>query len=217
MKPKQKAKPIKLMYLHKGEQADFKITSLQNSIYFFLNCVFIVETADDQYRLVVIQNSRTLYDEIYPAISGAKIAFARLFQDRCSKNVKPDWSQWFYPIKSLIFEKINLPIMTPGPEGKPLEMYALFGVIQVQKPGLFIWLLLRSGAGGSGRELPCAIVYNRMTAQSTNDFFTAIIVNMFHRPKGGAFHPYLISGNSFAQESFSPFFPGINKLKEIDY
>ncbi len=70
----------------------YKISVLQNSLYYFLQHVFII-TANDDSRLVVIHNNRLLTDCHYKTLKGARIAFQKKYQNKPWKNgVKAEWS-----------------------------------------------------------------------------------------------------------------------------
>lgn len=81
----------------RGTQAEQKITLLENSIYFFLDSVFIQEQ-NEGYRLVVSHQQRVLADQHYPTIRGAKIAFTKLFSENAwEEGVRAFWSPFYCP------------------------------------------------------------------------------------------------------------------------
>jgi len=75
---------------------DFQITLLQNSIFYYLQYVFI-RVDKKGYRLVVIHRNRLLYDQTYPTMRGAKIAFTKLYQDKSCGNTKAEWTDLYTP------------------------------------------------------------------------------------------------------------------------
>ena len=76
-----------------------RISLLLNSVYFFIETVFILETSDG-YRLIAIHKDKLLTDETYKTYKtpkGAKIAFIQFFGEKAfEKGVKPNWTP-FYP------------------------------------------------------------------------------------------------------------------------
>lgn len=73
-----------------------RISLLINSIYFFIESVFIVETGDG-YRLLAIHRNNVLRDETFKTARGAKIAYLKLFAYKAwEEGVKPQWTP-FYP------------------------------------------------------------------------------------------------------------------------
>jgi hypothetical protein len=84
---------------------DITISMLINSIYYFIECVFILRT-QNKYRLVVLQHSRVLLDQDYPSERGCRIAFTRLFKDKAwDETIKPEWSRFYDPDKEWLEEK----------------------------------------------------------------------------------------------------------------
>jgi len=75
---------------------------LINSVYYFLECVYIL-AQKNHYQLVVIHNGRVLTYRDYKTQKGAKIAFQKLYREKAWKEgVKADWThpyqvdqQWF--------------------------------------------------------------------------------------------------------------------------
>jgi hypothetical protein len=81
------------------------ISMLINSIYYFIECVFILRSKN-KYRLVVLQHSRVLLDRNYPTERGCRIAFARFFKNKAwDKTIKPEWSHFYDPDKDWLDEK----------------------------------------------------------------------------------------------------------------
>ena len=76
---------------------DFMISRLINSIYYFIDCVYIIQLKD-KYRLVALHHRTVLCDKYYPTGRGCKIAFQKLFKDKAWKEeVKPDWTNFYDP------------------------------------------------------------------------------------------------------------------------
>ena len=81
------------------------VAVLLNSVYYFLQHVFIIVTADD-YRLVVLHNNRILTDSRYETMRGAKIAFYKLYSEKAWKmNVRARWSPVYNPDRDWIDAK----------------------------------------------------------------------------------------------------------------
>ena len=86
-------------------QNDTTISMLINSIYYFIECVFILR-AQNKYRLVVLQHSRVLLDQDYPSERGCRIAFTRLFKEKAwDETIKAEWSHFYDPDKEWLQEK----------------------------------------------------------------------------------------------------------------
>jgi hypothetical protein len=88
------------------------ISLLINSIYYFLNCVFIMEQTEIEksyrFRLIVIHNNRLIYDDYFKSIKGAKIAFQKRFCDRAwRENVKAEWRHVDDPDQPWLDEKLQ--------------------------------------------------------------------------------------------------------------
>jgi hypothetical protein len=94
---------------------------LINSVYYFLEYVYILEK-QEHYQLVVIHNSRVLTYRDYKTRKGAKIAFQKLYRDKAwKKGVKAEWThpykvdhQWFKEKDDLLSRHI-----------KPLKAYSI--------------------------------------------------------------------------------------------
>ncbi len=85
-----------------------EISILINSIYFFIECVFILHLPG-RYRLVAIHNGNVLIDNFYKTTRGARIAFTKLYSDRSWKEgVRPQWSDFYDPDQKWLGEKIQL-------------------------------------------------------------------------------------------------------------
>ena len=61
------------------EKNPLKISLLTNSIYYFIECVFILDL-HDHYRLVVLHLGRVLTDASYETLRGARIAFSKMYK-----------------------------------------------------------------------------------------------------------------------------------------
>ena len=82
--------------LRQENETPIKISRLINSIYYFIECVFIA-VEEEGYRLVVIHQGNLLTDQTYKTAKGAKIAFLKFWSYRVwQEGVKPKWSH-FYP------------------------------------------------------------------------------------------------------------------------
>jgi hypothetical protein len=90
------------------QSKDRMITLLQNSIYYFIECVFIL-IEENNYRLVALHNRRVLLDKSYKTLRGSKIAFSKFFQEKAWKqNIKPEWTHYYPPDKDWLDQKINM-------------------------------------------------------------------------------------------------------------
>jgi hypothetical protein len=90
---------------------------LINSIYYFIECVFIL-SLPDCYRLVVLHNGRVLTDVCYETLRGAKIAFSKLYHHKAwAKGVKAQWSHFYRPDADWLDEKIK----DSNPSARPIQ------------------------------------------------------------------------------------------------
>jgi hypothetical protein len=90
------------------ERGKRKISMLSNSIYYFLECVFIM-TQNDHFRLIVIHNRRLLTDRSYKSERSARIAFSKIYgQKGWEKNLKPIWTQFYRPDGKWLKEKSEI-------------------------------------------------------------------------------------------------------------
>ena len=95
-----------------------KITRLLNSIYYFIEHVYITKYYGS-FRLIAKQQGRLLCDQLYPNLRGAKIAFAKRFNYKLwDENAKPHWSHFYTP--DLQWYKIITPKTPPkqSPRGE---------------------------------------------------------------------------------------------------
>ena len=82
-----------------------KISILTNSIFFFINSVFII-SQKETYYLVANHKGKLLIDKPYKTLRGAKIAFSRLFGHRGWKeDLKANWSIFYKPETRWLREK----------------------------------------------------------------------------------------------------------------
>jgi hypothetical protein len=87
------------------KEEEIMISSLINSIYYFIESVFILKIKD-KYRLVVLHDNRVLTDKYYQTGRGCKIAFQKLFKDKAwSKEIKAHWSHFYDPDKDWLGKK----------------------------------------------------------------------------------------------------------------
>lgn len=84
-----------------------KISILVNSVYYFLESVFVVIN-EDHCRLIVIQGKKLIIDQCYDSLRGAKIAFYRMYKDKCCvKGLKTEWSITYAPDNKWLADKLN--------------------------------------------------------------------------------------------------------------
>ncbi len=85
-----------------------KISRLLNSIYYFLDCVFIIITEPD-YRLVILHHDQVIMDVHYKTLRGAKIAFAKYFGERAwAEEVQSQWTHAYPPDNDWMSEKLDI-------------------------------------------------------------------------------------------------------------
>lgn len=81
------------------------ISMLINSVYFFIECVFILDF-HDHYRLVALHKGKVLIDASYKTLKGARIAFAKLYGEKAwSEEIKAQWSHFYDPDTRWLEEK----------------------------------------------------------------------------------------------------------------
>jgi hypothetical protein len=89
----------------KSRQSQTGISRLLNSIYYFLDCVFIA-FSEGNYRLVILHYDKVIMDADYHTLRGAKIAFAKFFGEKAwGQEVHPLWSQTYQPDRDWLAEK----------------------------------------------------------------------------------------------------------------
>jgi len=83
------------------------ISLLINSIYYFLEFVFIIASEGD-YRLFVLNDNHVILDKHYKTFEDARMAFKRYFSARAYKKWNnAEWSH-FYPVdKKWLRDKLN--------------------------------------------------------------------------------------------------------------
>ncbi|HLP45037.1 MAG TPA: hypothetical protein VK469_03785 [Candidatus Kapabacteria bacterium] len=90
-----------------GQLDNIQISVLTNSIYYFIESVYIM-TGKNGYRLIVIQQRRLLTDEIYKTPRGARIAFLKFYGHKAWKEgVKANWSKFYSPLPGWCDEKMQ--------------------------------------------------------------------------------------------------------------
>jgi len=86
-------------------EENIMISMLINSIHYFIDCVFILQLKN-KYRLLVLQQSRVLFDKEYPTEIGCRIAFGKLFKDKAwSEETNAEWSHFYDPDEDWLEEK----------------------------------------------------------------------------------------------------------------
>ena len=87
---------------------EIKIHRLLNSIYYFIDLIFIFPEGD-RYRLAAIHHGRVYYDTIYESLRGAKIAFTKLFAERAwDEKVQAAWSHGYHPDQDWYEEQMKV-------------------------------------------------------------------------------------------------------------
>ena len=77
-----------------------KISRLINSIFYFIEIVFILKK-DDKFRLIALHDRKVLTDRSYGTFIGAKIAFSKFFRDKAWKeDVTAEWTDFYPPDRS---------------------------------------------------------------------------------------------------------------------
>ena len=73
------------------------ISLLENSVYYFLQCAYILKTGK-RYRLVVLHQGHVLTDRIFKTLRGAHSSFTKLFGPGAwNKDVKAEWTGFYSP------------------------------------------------------------------------------------------------------------------------
>lgn len=92
---------------------DTKISILVNAVYYFLESVLIVIN-EDHCRLLIIQNRKLIVDECYDTLRGAKIAFYRMYKNKCCvKGLKTEWSIAYSPDSRWLSDKLKKVLPQP--------------------------------------------------------------------------------------------------------
>ncbi len=107
--------------------SDKKISSLVNSIFYFLNYVIIIHETHG-FRLIAIHGNEKKVDQVYPTLRGAKIAFSKMFKiNKANKISGEDKSVWtpFYHPESLFIDGLlkspYIPLYTLKQKSKKLR------------------------------------------------------------------------------------------------
>ena len=83
------------------------ISRLINSILYYIECVFIMQSKD-KYRLVVLHQRKVLWDKYYSTPKDCRIAFQKLFKDKAwEEEIKAEWSHFYDPDKLWLEEKFR--------------------------------------------------------------------------------------------------------------
>ena len=82
------------------------ISNLVNSVFYFLQHVFIT-IADGDYHLLVIRDNQVLWYKNYKSIKGAKIAFSKRFGHMAYKpSIRKVWSPPYPPDGDWLIKKL---------------------------------------------------------------------------------------------------------------
>ena len=99
--------------LHEVElqtQEDKSISRLSNSIYFYLECVYILKS-NDKYRLIAMHHCRVRVDQYYDTVRDCKIAFSKFFQEKpWEKGIKAVWTDFYNPDDGWLEERMETEI-----------------------------------------------------------------------------------------------------------
>lgn len=91
----------------KKAESPIRMSLLINSIYYFIESVFIM-AVEEGYRLVVIHQGSLLTDEIYKTARGARIAFLKRYGNKAWRDgVKADWSRFYPPEPKWLGDKFR--------------------------------------------------------------------------------------------------------------
>ncbi|MDQ1350081.1 MAG: hypothetical protein QG657_382, partial [Acidobacteriota bacterium] len=83
------------------------ISLLINSIYYFIDTVFIMVVRGG-YRLMVIHKRKLLTDKKYRTLRGARIGFVKLWGEKAYRDdVMPLWSNFYDPVHRWIDKKLS--------------------------------------------------------------------------------------------------------------
>jgi hypothetical protein len=91
------------------EKEPVQISLLQNSLYYFIESVFIMKDQSIQgYTLVVIHQKKALWIKNYKTTKGARRAFLKRFGYKAwREGVRPDWTKFYPPEPDWLEEKLN--------------------------------------------------------------------------------------------------------------
>ncbi len=89
------------------EEEPIKVSLLINSIYYFIESVFIMAVKEG-FRLVVIHQGRLLTDQTYKTVKGARIAFLKHYGYKAwREGTKAEWSVFYPPESQWFHEKFQ--------------------------------------------------------------------------------------------------------------
>jgi hypothetical protein len=101
--------------------SDSRLLLLKNSVYYFLECVYILYSKGS-YRLVVLHNNRLLTYKNYNSLKGAKIAFQKIYKGKAWKaGVKAKWNTSVLDLGNYSLAKKES-VIKPT---KPLKAYSI--------------------------------------------------------------------------------------------
>jgi hypothetical protein len=81
------------------------ISMLINSVHYFINFVFILQS-NDKFRLVALHHGKVLCDKCYNTARGCRIAFDKMYKDNAlAEEIKAKWSHFYYPDKRWLGKK----------------------------------------------------------------------------------------------------------------
>lgn len=104
------------------DEIPIMISSLINSVEYFLEIVFIM-TVKDGYRLLVIQRHKLLTDRTFKNAKGARISFQLNYKDKAWKNnVKANWSPFYPPGQGWIDKKLSKKKLIDGKHNRYNEI-----------------------------------------------------------------------------------------------
>jgi hypothetical protein len=90
-----------------------QIALLINSLYFFIECVFII-VGEENFRLIAIHHDQLVTDQTHKTLRGAKVSFARSFRPHpWQKKMTPQWSHIYPPDNDWLEHKWNI-LAQPG-------------------------------------------------------------------------------------------------------
>ena len=91
------------------QQEPAKISILINSVYYFLDTVFILKSPEiTGYTLLVIHEGKALTVKNYKTVRDARIAFSIIYGHKAyEKEVKAQWSVFYPPEHDWLNEKLN--------------------------------------------------------------------------------------------------------------
>lgn len=84
-------------------QDKVEISRLINSIYYFIEYVFILKKGSG-YRLFALHDRRVLIDKTYQTMRGAKIAFGKSYPN---EGIKAEWSELYQPDHQWLEHKLR--------------------------------------------------------------------------------------------------------------